>query len=456
MNTGTSEVGRRKAEVAESMRSAVDHAVDELKKREATGEVSGGYREDWKAEIRLGQVETVQGSTTRGLRITAYGDSKRSGTTSISEIDIAAVHAAAAKAVELSRYGDPDQWAGLPPRGECGVAGGDLDLDDPGYAKLDREALLRQVIEAEKIALASDPRITNAHRSSVHAGRSEHWYASTDGVFVHRTGTTAGYSVVVVAQDAGGERQSGGYGTYARRVSALKDAGTVGREAGTRAVRHFGWKPAPTGRFPVLYDQDVASELLGGLASAVAGSAIYRGSSYLAGRLGDAVASPVVTVSDDPLIPGALGSRPCDGEGVRARRLTLIDAGRLATYLVGGYAARRLAHPYTGHDGGCSNLRLAPGKATRADLLRELGTGLLAQELHGFGVDLASGTYSKGVSGFWIENGAIAHPVQEATIAGNLMELWQGIRLVGDDPLDESAISSPSLLIDGFTIAGKS
>jgi PmbA protein len=334
------------------------------------------------------------------------------------------------------------------------LAEGDLDLDDPHYADLDREALLRRVIEAERIALASDPRVTNAHRSSVHAGRAESWYASTDSVFVRRAGTSAGYSVVVVAQDASGERQTGGYGTRSRHLADLKSPDTVGREAGNRAVRHFGWKPAPTGRFPVLYDREVASEFLGVLASATAGGSIYRGSSFMAGKLGETVASTAVTVIDDPLIPRGLGSRNCDSEGVRARRLTLVDAGRLSSYLVSSYAARRLGHAYTGHDSGCSNLRLVPGTASQADLLRELGTGLLVQDLHGFGIDLASGTYSKGVSGFWVENGIVTHPVQEATIAGNLKELWPGIRRVGNDPLDEHAISSPSLLIDGFTIAG--
>lgn len=442
-------------DTAEALRGAIELAVTELKRLEASGEVSAGYSEEWNAQVRLGEIETVQGSTTRGLRITAYLDGNRSGTTSLTDVEGGAVRAATAKAVELARYGDPDQWAGLPLRSECGVAGGDLACDDPQYAALDREALLRQVIEAERVALASDPRITNAHGSSVRVGRGEHWYASTEGVFVQHAGTSASYSVGVVAQEANGERQTGGYGTRSRRIAELKDAATVGRQAGERAVRHFGWKPAPTGRYPVLFDHEVASQLLGGLASAVAGGAIYRGSSYLAGKLGELVASPIVTVVDDPLIPGALGSRPCDGEGVRSRRLTLVDAGRLNTYLVGAYAARRLSHPYTGHDGGCSNLLLLPGSASRAELLRELGTGLLVQGLHGFGVDLASGTYSKGVSGFWVENGAITYPVQEATIAGNLAELWRGIRRIGDDPLDQSAVSSPSLLIDGFTIAGK-
>ena len=446
---------RRTSEVADKVHSAIDMAIGELKRLGAAGEVGAGYSEDWNAQVRLGQVETVQGSTTRGLRISAYLEGNRSGSTSITDVDAAAVRSAAAKAVELARFGDPDQWAGLPKREECGVAGGDLALEDPAYATLDREALLAQVIEAERIAMASDPRITNAHRSSVRAGRGEHWYASTDDVVVHRTGTSASYSVVVVAQDASGERQTGGYGTRSRRIAGLKDAHTVGRLAGERAVRHFGWKPAPTGRFPVLFDQDVASDLLGSMASAVSGGSIYRGSSYLAGKLGEMVANPVVTIVDDPLIPGGLGSRPCDGEGVRSRRLTVVESGLLKSYFVGGYAARRLAHPYTGHDGGCSNLLLVPGTNSRADLLQQLGTGLLVQQLHGFGIDLASGTYSKGVSGFWVDNGIITHPVQEATIAGNLKEIWPGIRAVGDDPLDESSVSSPSLLIDGFTIGGK-
>jgi len=428
-------------------------ALAELKRAGVAGEAGAGRAEAWKAQIRLGEIEQVEGSTTRALRVTALAAGGRRGSASTSELSSEAVRACTAKAVELASFGDADPWVGLPPAEECGQAGGDLATDDPAYAALDRDALLQSTIRAERIALDADPRISNAHRSSVRASRAEHWYGSTDGVRVHRVGTVFGYSVTVVARDANGERQTGGYGSHARHLNELWSPDEVGREAGARAVRWYGWRTPPNGPFPVVFHHEAASDLLGTLISAISGGAVYRGSTYLANRLGTPVASDLITVVDDPLIPRASGSRPCDGEGVRSRRTTLVDAGRLNSFLVDGYAARRLSHPYTGHDGGATNVRLLPGTVAPAELLTAMGTGLLIHDLHGFGIDLVSGTYSRGVSGFWVENGIIAYPVQEATIAANLNDVLAGIRLVGNDPLPQSSISSPSLLIDGFTIA---
>jgi PmbA protein len=434
--------------------AAVDAALAELAKHGVGGEVALGRAESWKAQVRLGEVEQIEGSTTRGFRVGAIGAGGRRGAASTSDIDIASVRACAAKAAELASYGDADEWVGLPPAAECGLAGGDLDTDDAAYATLDRDALLAKVVTSEKLAMASDPRITNAHRSSARAGRGENWYGTTDGVRVHRAGTSFSYSVVVVAQSANGERQTGGYGTHGRHLSDLWTPEHVAREAGHRAVRFYDWRKAPTGACKVLFDNESASDLVGVILDAVSGGAVYRGSTYLAGKLGETIASDVVTIIDNPLIPREGASRPCDGEGVRSRLTTIVEKGRLASYLVDGYQARRLKHPYTGHDGGHTNVRLLPGTASFDAMLKELGTGLLVCDLHGFGIDLVSGNYSRGVSGFWVENGVISHPVQEVTIAGNLAELLPGIRVVGNDPLPQSSVSSPSLIIEGFTVGG--
>ncbi len=431
---------------------SIDIAIAELTRRGVSGEAALGRAESWKAQVRLGEVEQVEGATTRALRVTALAEGGKRGSASISDITPDAVRACAAKAVELALYGDADEWVGLPPAEECGEVAGDLHTDDPAYATLDRDALLQNVIAAERTALDLDPRITNAHRSSTRASRSQLWYGSTAGVRVQRAGTVFAYSVVVVAQSESGERQTGGYGTHARHLSNLWTSDHVGREAGQRAIRYYGWRKPPTGPCRVVFDSESASDLLGIVLSGCVGGAVYRGSTFLAGRLDQMIASDQVTIVDDPLLPRATASRSCDGEGVRSRRTVVVDQGKLSSYLVDGYAARRLHHPYTGHDGGATNVRLVPGSASLADLLREIGTGLLVHDLHGFGIDLTSGNYSRGVSGFWIENGAIAYPVQEATIAGNLKDLLPGIRAVGNDPLQQASVSSPSLLIDGFTV----
>jgi len=434
--------------------AVLDLALAALRAAGCAGEVALGEREEWSTSVRLGEVETVESATTRGLRVTAYGAGNRSATCTTSDIAPEAVGATAKAAAELAAYADPDRWAGLPDPAQCGLAGGDLACEDHGWPELDRPALVRRVVEAERIALASDRRITNSHRSSVHATRSRSRYATTDGVRTARAATSFGYHVMVVAQDARGERQNGAYGTRARRLAGLDSEAVVGGEAGRRAVRGFGWRQLPSGPVRVLLHHEAASELLGIIAGAVQGGAVYRGSTWLAGALGTDIAAPALCIDDDPLLPGELGSRPCDGEGVRSRRVAVIDHGRLSSFLVNAYAARRLDHPVTGHDGGCSNLRLRPGRASFDDLVRELGDGLIVHDFHGFGVDLASGTISKGVDGFRVEHGRITHPVQGVTVAARLGDLLTGIRAIGNDPTPQQAVASPSLIVDGFTVGG--
>ncbi len=437
------------------MNELIDLALDALKSRGCAGYVGASTRDEWSADVRLGHVETIESAATRGLRVTALGAGNRVATCTTADISPAAVRAIAERAAELVAYADEDPYGGLPPASERGIADIDLRTDDAAFAGLDREDLAKAAIVAEATAMAHDPRVSNSHRSGASASRTRSWYGTSDGTRIENAGTRFGYHVVVVAQDGAGERQTGAWGTSARSLAALKPPTAVGAEAGRRAVQGFGWKTVPSGRARVLLHRDVASQLLGIIGGAIGGGAIYRGSSFLSAALGTDVASDVVTIIDDPLLPGELGSRRCDGEGVRSRRLAVIERGRLASFMVDGYAARRLKHPYTGHDGGPSNLRLAPGAATWDDLVRELGTGLIVTQFHGFGVDLAAGTISKGASGFWVADGRVQHPVQEVTVAADLRELLKGIRAVGDDPLGESPTASPSLLIDGFTIGGK-
>jgi len=418
------------------------------------GMVSCHLRSEWSARVRKGSVERVESALTGGISVAALNTGNRGATATSTVLSLETARQVAAQAVELSAWSDVDQWRGLPPAEECGLAGGDLQLSDPSYVDDVHAELVRDAISAESSAYAVDSRISMSHRSGASASRSQLWVASTAGVTIQRAGTSFGFHATVVARSASGERQSGGWYTTARTLSALRCAQDVGAEAGRRAVRGFDWRRIPSGACRVLLHREVASQLLGTLAQAVSGGLVFRGATFLAGKLGTAIASSAVTITDAPLLPGRLGSRPCDGEGVRSRTLTVIDEGRLDSYLVDGYAARRLHHPYTGHEGGISNLLLQPGQASFEELLLELGTGLLVTGFQGFGVDLASGSFSKGISGFWVEQGRISHPVQEVTIAGSLPELLQGIRTVGNDPLEQARVSAPSLIIDGFTVGG--
>ncbi len=439
-------------------RDALDRAADiglaTLRAAGVAGVVSVGRSDHWQIKVRGGAIETVSSAVTRGLRITAYAAGNRCGACTASDLDPASVTALARRAAELAAYGDADPCAGLPDAGECGLASGDLELDDPAVAALDRDTLVQTVIAAERVALAHDPRILASHRSGASCRRGESVFATTDGVRSRHGGTSVGFHVIVVAE-ADGEKQHGWYATADRFLAGLKSAEAVGREAGRRAVQLYGWKAPPTGPTRVLLHREAAGELLGAVAQAASGGRVYRGATWLHDQLGQRIAADTVTIVDDPLIPRAQGSRPCDGEGVRSRRVNLVENGRLTTFLVDAYAARRLKHPYTGHSGGTANLSLLPGPAGWDELVAELGTGLIVTEFHGNGVDLASGSFSKGVSGFWVEHGRVVHPVQEATVGGNLRQLLPGIRAIGNDPEDQTTVSSPSLLIDGFTVGGK-
>jgi len=432
----------------------LDAALAVLRAAGCGGMVYCQRRSEWSARVRQGAIERIESALTGGMTVTALNTGNRGASATSTEVSLASARQVAAQAVELSAWSDVDEWRGLPPAQECGVAGGDLQLSDPGYADTDHQRLVDAAIAAERSAFAVDPRISLSHRSGASASRSQVWVTSTAGVAMQRSGTSFGFHATVVAKSAAGERQSGSWHTSARMRGALRSAQEVGAEAGRRAVRGFDWRRIPSGAGRVLLHRDVASQLLGTLAQAVSGGLVFRGATFLAGKLGAMIASPQVTITDAPLLPGHLGSRPCDGEGVRARTVTAIDQGRLASYLVDGYAARRLQHPYTGHEGGVSNWQLQPGQASFEDLLHELGTGLLVSGFQGFGVDLASGSFSKGITGFWVEQGRISHPVQEVTVAGSLPQLLMGIRTLGNDPLEQTRVSAPSLIIDGFTVGG--
>lgn len=433
---------------------AVDAALAALSAAACAGAVSVGSSEHWMVAVREGRAEQVDAGTNRGIRITAWAAGNRSATVTSADLDPAAVAGAATRAAELAAACDADPWGGLAPIERCGQALVELDLDDASsFATFSVQDGIQRLIAAERAARAADPRIATIHRSRCSARRGTGLFATTHGIRQRETATRFGLSVSAVA-DSAGEKHLGWDATAARHLQDLRTPDQVGSEAGRRAVEGYGWRSPPTGRWPVVFRRETASELLDTVTSAVWGAAVFRGQSFLADAVGTQIAAPAVTIIDDPLLRRGLGSRDSDGEGVRAAPLLVVADGVLRSFLVDGEAARRLRHPYTGHAGGTSNVRLLPGADSLDELLKKLGTGLLATRFHGHGVDLAAGTLSKGVDGFWVESGRIAYPVQAATLAGDLREILHGIRAIGDDPETETTCSSPSLLIDGCTVAG--
>jgi PmbA protein len=252
--------------------------------------------------------------------------------------------------------------------------------------------------------------------------------------------------------------------TAARRLGALEDAAAVGRRAAERALRRLGARPVPTCEVPVIFEPMVARSLLGQLVSCISGGAVYRDATFLKDRLGDRIASELVTVIDDGRLPGGLGSRPFDGEGLPTRRNVIVDAGRLETWLLDTYTGRKLGLRSTGSASrgaagapspGPTNLWLEPGRIGPEEILRRTERGFLVTELIGMGFNPVTGDYSRGAAGLWIEDGKPVHAVEEVTIAGNLGDMLAAIDLVGNDLVWLGAIAAPTIRVARMTVAGK-
>jgi PmbA protein len=428
-----------------------DAVLSPLRAAGASGRASLSCADDWEVGLASGAIESVEASRSQGLSLRVFFDDGRSASASSNDLTPATLRRMAEDCVALARAGAADPWNGLPEPAACGQAPVTGLCDEA--AGFDRAQALAAALEADRIVRA-DRRIIATHRGGVGSHLGYWRLRDTNGLDLHSFASRYQMGVLAVAQQ-GEERQTGWDATSARNHRDLRRPEAIAALAVQRATEGFGWRKAPSGPCRVIFDHRIASEFLGLVGSLCSGQAIYRNSSCWAEALGQQVAASAVSVIDDPGIAGASGSRPCDGEGVLARPLRIIEGGVLRSWLTDSYSARRLAMPLTGHAGGTSNLFLEPGTMDRETMLRELGRGLLVTGLHGWGVDTASGQWSRGAQGFWVEGGSIAHPVQEVTLAGRIQDLFLGIQAIGDDPKPEGSTRSPSLLIEGLTLGGE-
>jgi PmbA protein len=337
----------------------------------------------------------------------------------------------------------------------------ELELDDRQAAELTPEEKVEMARRAEAAALAVDPRITNSEGAEYFDRRARYAYATSHGFARGYTTSSFGLTVSPVASQ-NGEMQRDSWYTTARRRRALEDAEAVGRTAAARALRRLGARKVKTTEVPIIFDPDTAASLIRSIAGAASGPSLYRRASFLLDRLGSRVASPAVTIVDDGLIEAALGSRPFDGEGLPTRRTAIVREGVLETYLLDTYSARKLGLTSTHHasrDGagvsvGTTNLMLLPGTDTPEALIRSVQSGLYVTELIGFGVNGVTGDYSRGAVGLWIENGQLAYPVEEVTVAGNLLEMFQRIEGIGNDLVLRDRTAAPTVKIARMVVAG--
>ena len=401
--------------------------------------------------VRRGEVETVEYNRDKGLGITVFFGQRR-GNASTSDLSPEAVERSVEAACAIARHTSLDEAAGLPDaarlyRGEAP----DLDLFHPWGLTVEEAIEIAKRTEAA--ALAVDKRITNSEGGTVSAYDTDFILANTRGFLAGFPNSKASISCSVVAEDAEGMQRDYWYATH-RDPQRLATPESVGRMAGERTVRRLGGRRLSTIEAPVLFEANVAGSLIGHFVSAASGSSLYRRSSFLLDRLGTPVFAPLVELVEDPHRPGELASGYYDAEGVTTAPRRVVEGGVLQGWFLSTYSARKLGLETTGNAGGNHNLLLTPGEHDLDGLVKLMGRGLLVTELMGQGVNPVTGDYSRGASGFWVEGGEIQFPVEEVTIAGNLLDLFRGIAAVGRDILIRGSKQNGSILVERMTIAG--
>jgi PmbA protein len=442
----------------------LDLLTDVLKRAQERGatEADAFLVEDraFSAQVRLGRVDTVKHAREQHLSLRVFAG-KSAAAASTSDLSRDSVERLVDEAVSLARITAPDELGGLPDAEELARKIPALDLDDPTGHDMAPEGKIELARRCEAAALAADPRITNSEGGDFADRRAHYAYAASHGFAGEYSTSSFSLSVSPVATENGSMQRDGWY--HVTRKRALLDSPEqIGKIAAQRALRRLGARQVKTCQVPIVFDPDMAASLVRHVAGAVSGPSLYRGASFLLGKLGQQIAAPGVTIVDDGTMPGGLGSRPFDGEGLPVRRTVVVDKGVLASYLLDTYSGRKLGMASTHHgarDGagvtvGTTNLYLDRGPTDPKDLIKSVKQGLYVTELIGFGVNGVTGDYSRGAVGLWIDNGELAYPVEEITIAGNLLDMLRAIEGIGKDLVFRDRTSAPTVLIGRMTVAG--
>ena len=411
-------------------------------------DVSEGYGQS--VTVRMGEVETIEYNRDKGVGVTVYLGQRR-GYASTSDFGRDALRATVDAALSIARFTAPDPCAGLPEAGLLAKDCPDLDLYYPWELPVEQAIDLAKRCEAA--AFAVDPRVKNSEGGSVSTQQS-HFISANSLGFMGGYSTSRHYISCAVIAGKGNNMQRDDWYTTRRDAAELESPESVGAIAGQRAIARLGSRQIPTGSVPVLFEAPLAAGLIGNFVHAVSGGSLYRKSSFLLDSLGKPVFSPLVNISERPFMPKAFGSSPFDDDGVVTKEREVVQGGVLNGYFLGTYSARKLGMQTTGNAGGSHNLLVEPGEHDQAGLLKLMGRGLLLTEMLGSGVNYITGDYSRGAAGFWVENGEIAYPVEEITIAGNLTDRFQGIQAIGKDVQVRGTKHVGSILIDRMTIAG--
>ncbi len=408
--------------------------------------------------VRKGQVETIEQNKDKGIGVTVFLGQRgavRRGNASTSDFSPQSLRDTVEAAYNIARFTAEDDCAGLPDEDMLERAPRDLDLFHPWLIGSEEAVQIAQRCEAA--AFAVDRRIANSEGASVYAQQSQFVMANSYGFSGGYPYTRHSISVSPIA-GKGNNMQRDDWYTSDRDPARLASPEAVGRYAAERALARLNARKLDTRKCPVLFEAPLAAGLLGAFVQAVSGGALYRKSTFLTDSIGTQVFGDDIQIIEDPSLPGATGSTPFDEEGVRVQQRDVVKNGVVQGYFLSTYSARKLGMRTTGNAGGSHNLRILSSR-TRPDddfvgMLKKMGTGLLVTELMGHGVNYVTGDYSRGVSGYWVENGVIQYPVEEITIAGNLKDMFRDIAAIGHDVLVRGTKSTGSILIGSMTVAG--
>ncbi len=400
--------------------------------------------------VRKQEVETLEYHRDQGFSLTVYFGARK-GSASSSDLQPASVAETVSKACSLARYGAEDDAAGLADAELMASEFPDLSLHHPWA--VDADAAIELATQCEATALDEDVRINNSEGATVNSHEGCRVYGNSHGFLAGYPDSQHGLSCAVLAAEGSDMQRDFEY-SVARDPGDLESAAWVGRGAAKRTVQRLGARKIDTRNAPIIYPAQLARGLFGHAIGALRGGSLYRRASFLLDSLDQQVFAPHITLLEQPFIAKGLGSASFDDEGVATQERCLVENGVLKGYVLASYYARKLGLQTTGNAGGLHNLVVSDTGASYADLVEEMGTGFIVTELMGQGVNTVTGDYSRGASGFWVENGEIAYPVHEVTVAGNLKDIYKGIQAVATDTDLRGGIRSGSVLIDQMTIAG--
>jgi len=412
-------------------------------------EVTAHTSQGLSVATRMHEVETVEHMQDRGISVTVYLG-KRKGHASSADLRRESIESCVSHAIDIARFTQEDKSNGLPDAALMATEFPDLDLWHP--VEMDAGAAIERALACEAAGLGHEG-ISNSEGASVNAGLGMAVYGNSNGFVGRSAGTRYGQSCILLAGEADGMQRDYRYDSR-RCFNELESPETTGSEAARRTLRRLNARQLPTSEMPILFAPEVAQGLVGHLVSAISGSALYRNASFLKDQAGKVLFPEWLEIRERPWLKRGSGSASFDSEGVATRERNLVDSGVLTGYVLSTYSARRLGLETTGNAGGVRNLLLAPGGEGAVDLFAHMQDGFYVTEVMGQGVSMVTGDYSRGASGFLVENGEISYPVEEVTIAGNLKDIFTNIAVAGEDIDTRGNIHTGSVLISSMMVAG--